>query len=186
MKKSIALIGIYLAFLITSCICPNKGGSLTEITIHSAKGILFSFDKNGIFPYFDSINRNELGIGIVADSISEQVLFTENFISGNQLYACENINKIEYLNSIDSIDIFTIYKFDDNHDEQSKVNDILKPIDQMGEIVDIENINDLIFVDQFLKFTHPPKYDTLQFEITGRILGGGTFRILTNMLVIEK
>jgi len=55
----------------------------------------------------------------------------------------------------------------------------------MGEMLNIDDIGTLSFVDQHLKFIHSPIYDTLQFEITGRITGGECFKILTNRLILN-
>ncbi len=185
MKKLISLLFLNFILFLSSCFCPNDGGSMTYITIHKAEGLLYSFDENGIFPYLDVINRDELGISILPDSTTEKVEFAQNITFGNQLYACEDINKIEYVNSIDSINVFTMYKFDDNFPALSKINDILKPINIYGEILNIEDISALNFVDQHLKFIQSPNYDTLQFKITGRIIGGNSFQILTNMIILD-
>jgi len=185
MRKLISFLLIQLLLLISSCICPNKGGSITYITIKNARGMLYSFDENGIFPYLDEINRNELGISVLPDSTVERVEFSQNISIGNQLYACQDLNDFEYVNSIDSLTIFTVYNFDDSHPAFSKVNDILRPINTMGEMLNIDDIGTLSFVDQHLKFIHSPIYDTLQFEITGRITGGECFKILTNRLILN-
>jgi hypothetical protein len=185
MKKLTSFLLIQFLLFVSSCICPNGGGSTTYITIHHARGLLYSFDENGIFPYLDEINRNELGISVLPDSTTERVEFAQNISIGDQLYACEDPNEIEYVNSIDSLNIFTKYKFDDNHPALSKVNDILRPININGEILLIGDIGTLNFTDQHLKFIQSPIYDTLQFEITGRIVGAGSFKVLTNLLVLN-
>lgn len=184
MKKLTSFLLIHFLLFAASCICPNGGGSMTYITIHNARGLLYSFDENGIFPYFDEINRNEIGISVLPDSMTERVEFAQKISIGNQLYACKDPNEIEYVNSIDSLNIYTKYKFDDNHPALSKVNDILRPININGEILNIDSISALSFTDQHLKFIQSPIYDTLQFEITGRIVGGKSFKVLTNMLIL--
>lgn len=185
MKRLTALFFIQLFLFVSSCICPNGGGSMTYITIQNTRGLLYSFDENGVFPYLDEINRNELGISILPDSTTERVEFAQNISIGNLLFACEDPNEIEYVNSIDSLNIFTIYNFDDSHPALSKVNDILRPINTLGEILNIDDISTLSFIDQHLKFIHSPIHDTLQFEITGRIIGGERFKILTNKLILN-
>lgn len=183
MRKLISILIIQILLFVTSCLCPNKG-SITYITIHDARSILYSFDENGIFPYLDELDRNELGLSILPDSITERVEFTQNLSTGNELYACEDPNEIVYINSIDSLNIYTIFSYDNEHPALSSVNDILRPININGEILNIEDINSLSFTDQHLKFIESPDYDTLQFEITGRISDGNNFRILTNKLIL--
>jgi hypothetical protein len=78
-----------------------------------------------------------------------------------------------------------LYSFDDNCPAFSKTNGILKPINIYGEILNIEDISALNFVDQHLKFIQSPNYDTLQFKITSRIIGGNSFQILTNMIILD-
>lgn len=185
MKKLTSFLLLQFLLFVSSCICPNGGGSMTYITIHSARGLLYSFDENGIFPYLDYINRNEIGISVLPDSTTERVEFAQYISRGNQLYACENQNETEYVNSIDSLNIYTKYKFDDNHPALSKVNDILRPINTNGEILNIDDISTLSFTDQHLKFIQSPIYDTLQFEITGRIVGAKSFKVLTNTLILN-
>ena len=77
MKKIVVLISFYVITILQSCIFFNPCGSdeftTYFITIEKISGLFHSFDENGIFPYLDEFNRNELGISIGADSITERV-----------------------------------------------------------------------------------------------------------------
>ncbi len=184
MKKIISFLLVHFFLFISSCFCPDEG-SITYITIQTARGLLYSFDENGIFPYLDHINRHELGLSIMEDSTSENIEYVQSNMMINQLQACQDPHEIKYINGIDSINIFTIYNFDSDHLASSKVNDILRPINTMGELLDIENITTLNFTMQHLKFIKSPTFDTLQFEITGRIIGSSNFSILTNKIILQ-
>ena len=185
MKKIAVFLLAQLFLLGSSCIDPYGGSSCTYITIQSARGILYSFDENGIFPYFDEINRDELGISVLPDSTTQKIeYYTQNRSIGNRLYA-EAPHRIEFLNSIDSVNIYTLYPFDDNHPALSKINDLLRPLNIYGNVLDIEDISILNAIEMDFKFIQSPTFDTLQFEITGRIVGGDRFTIQTNRLILE-
>ena len=70
MKKLISLTIILLIGLIFTG-CPQ--GSVTWKTIKTVSIKLLSFDRNGIYPYLEDFNKNELGISVYADSLSETV-----------------------------------------------------------------------------------------------------------------
>ena len=78
MKKIKFTVVFYLIFLGISCICPSQG-TTTFITIETASALLYSFDENGIFPYLDEFNREELGITVGMDSVSQNIISQVNF-----------------------------------------------------------------------------------------------------------
>ncbi len=185
MKKVIVLFLLYFTTYLSGCFtCSNKDGSTTYITIHSAKGLFYSFDKNGIFPYLEKFNRDELGITISSDSTSERIEFSllPSFI--NSAYACSDPYEVYFENRIDSVSIFTIYDFDENHLAGSKINELLNPLDNMGETKTGVDIAGLEFITQHFKFFKSPKYDTLQFLIVGRISGEKLFQTETEIVIL--
>lgn len=181
MKKLIKIVIIFsIGFILSSC--PPEP-STTFITIKRVRVLLFSFDKNGIFPHLDEFNKNELGIGIVPDSVSEYTEFAQTLSLGNNAFARSNPNIRTYTNAIDSINIFTLYDFDTNHPAGSSINDILLHLDTMGKTTEIE-INKLSTTELFLKFSAIPKNDSLQFIIIGRITDLGKFIAKTELVVL--
>lgn len=183
MKRPIIILSIYLSVFLASCMCQYEKGKYTYIKIHSARSSLFSFSETGIFPFYDKFNRNKLGIFIVPDSTSTRVEYAKNISYGNNLYACEPIDEIIYENSFDSVNVYTVYPFDNEHPAGSKVNNILQHLGNMGETAsfDLEATN---MTEITLKFTKLPLFDTLRFEITGRIVGGERFRIETEKVTL--
>jgi hypothetical protein len=181
MKKLISLIILLLTGLIFTG-CPP--GSVTWKTIKTVRVKLFSFDKNGIYPYLEDFTKNELGISVYADSLSETVEYAQSFSFGNKAFAMENPNKIYYTNTIDSLNIITLYDFDADHLAGSNVNDILLFLDGMGKIHKVE-IKSLSDVSHFFKFSTFPQNDSLQFEITGRITEEGKFIKRTELVILN-
>jgi hypothetical protein len=181
MQKLIKIVIIFsFGFILSGC--PPEM-STTFLTIKTVRVLFFSFDKNGIFPHLDEFNKHELGIGIIPDSVSERVEYSQAFSFGNNVYARSNPNTISYTNAIDSLNIFTLYDFDANHPAGSNINDILLHLDDMGETTEIE-IRNLSTTMLFLKFSTLPNNDSLQFKITGRITDNGTFISQTELVVI--
>lgn len=170
---------------ITSCICPNKDFSTTYITIHSARALFYSFDENGVFPHLEEFNRNELGISIFPDSTSEILEIAYLPSLGSSAYACQNPHEIFYTNSIESINIYTIYNFDDEHPANSKINDILLHLNTMGETTKVDNISDFKFIDIHFKFSEIPKFDTMQFLVTGHLTDKEDLQITTELTILE-
>jgi hypothetical protein len=185
MKKLSAFLLIHLLLFASSCLCPSGGGSTTYITIHSVGGSIYSFDENGMSLYNVEIDRERLGIYIYPDSTDQRVEFAQSVVVGNQIYACEDNHYIEYTNSIESINFFTVFDFDNNHPASTNINNILQPGYNYGAILDVFDVNSMNFTDLHFKFVQPPTYDTLQFEITGRLVGGKDFKILTDMIILE-
>jgi len=180
MKKLIRIAIIFsIAFILSGC--PPEI-STTYITIKTARVLLFSFDKNGNYPYLEEFNKNELGIGVVTDSVSEYVDFAQTVSFGNNVFA-SNPNTITYTNAIDSLNIFTLYNFDTNHPAGSNINDILLHLDPMGK-TDLIEISELSTTTLFLKFGIIPDNDSLQFKITGRITDIGKFIAKTELVVL--
>lgn len=184
MKKIISLVAIYISMFVTSCFCPDKG-STTHVTIVSARAIFYSFDRNGVFPYYESYNRNELGISVLSDSVVKNVLLASAHYTGKDIIACEDPHKIIYENSIDSINVFTLYNFNEAYPASSNVNDLLVPMYVNNEVLPNFDINEIAFISQHFKFKVAPDYDTMQFLITGRIAGEGIFGVLSQMAVIK-
>jgi len=182
MQKRITIVIIFsIGFILSGC--PPEKTSTTFLTIKTVRVLFFSFDKNGIFPHLEEFNKNELGIGIVPDSVSERVEFAQAFSFGNNLYARSNPNTVTYTNTIDSLNIFTLYDFDANHPAGSNINDILLHLDTMGETAELE-ISNLSTTMLFLKFSTIPNSDSLQFKITGRITDIGMFIAKTELVVL--
>ncbi len=182
MKKFIFALMIYFSGTIISCCSDDR--TITYNTVESANVLLFSFDENGIFPYRDMYNPSELGIGIYADSLSTRVEMASNFSTMDKAYACTNPNEVIYINTIDSLNVTTVFDFDDNHLAGSNINDILLYLDDFGETYEL-NVNEVSSISNHFKFSIEPQNDSLQFKISGRITEKGKF-IKTTELVILK
>ena len=179
-KYKISLLVIF-CFLLTGC--PDDGTTTYE-TIKSIRTFLFSFDENGIFPHLEEFNQEELGIAIVPDSTVQRIEYASTFSIGPKVYARSNPNEYIILNSIDSLNVITIYDFDDNHPAGNNINDILLYLDDMGETFDLP-INGLTSVSHTLKFSTIPQNDSLQFEVSGRITGEGVFTKKTDLVILD-
>jgi len=183
MKKIATIIILFtIASILSSC--PSDEGTITYIKIKSAGALLFSFDENGIFPHLQDFNRDEIGIGISFDSISERIEIAQTFSLMSKTYAWSNPNEIIYLNRIESINVFTLYDFDSNHPAGSNINDILLYLDHFGKTSDL-NINDLSSISHHFKFSVAPEKDTLQFDITGIITDEKDFTERTELVILE-
>jgi hypothetical protein len=182
MKKILILFFVSgLACVLTSC--PGDF-STTYKTIKSANVLLFSFNEHGIFPHLENFNKNELGIGVYPDSIFERYEVAQSHAIINSAYAMENPHEIVYTNAIDSINVITIYDFDEEHPGGSNVNDILLFLNGMGETKEL-NINKLSTEYHHFKFSKVPKNDSLQFEISGRIIDEGNFKLKTKLEIVN-
>lgn len=182
MKKIPFALAIYFFGSIISC-CSDVG-SITYETIVSADVLLFSFDENGIFPYMDEFNPNELGIAVSADSISSKIVFAKSVSNMDKAYACEDPNQVFYTNTIDSLHVITVYDFDSQHLAGSPVNDLLLYLDHFGVTSPI-NIQETESRMHLYKFSKAPENDSLQFRISGRITHQGTFEKTTDLVVLE-
>ncbi len=184
MKKFTVLILIHLIAILQSC-CGNVEFTTYFITIERVRGLFYSFDENGIFPYLDEFNRNELGVTITADSTTERIEISHlirPFI--NSAFACQDPTETIFENEIVSINVFSKYPFDDEFMGGDKVNDILEPLDILGQTTSGIDINRLSFISQQLKFSRIPKYDSMQFIITGIIQQKGTFSFETELVIL--
>ena len=180
MKKLTSFIILFFLGCIFSS-CPREA-STTYKTIKTVHVLLFSFDKNGMFPYLDDFNKNELGIGIYPDSVSERVEVAQSFPLGNEVYAMADPHQIIYTNAIESLNVITLCDFDTNHPAGSNMNDILLILNGMGKTTKI-NINDLSSQELYLKFASTPQNDSLQFQITGKITDEGDFTAKTELII---
>jgi hypothetical protein len=159
--------------------------TITYETIETAKVSLFSFEENGIFPYHGEYNPNELGIGIYGDSISSRTEIAQHISNMDKVYAMGNPNEYYLTNTIDSLNVYTVYDFDSDHPAGSKVNDILLFLDGMfGETSEI-NINETSSALHNYKFSAVPQNDSIQFEITGRITNKGNFNKKTQLVILD-
>ncbi len=182
MKKILTIFLIFgLTCILTSC--PGEF-STTYMTIKSANVLLFSFNEHGIFPHLETFDKNELGIGVYPDSIFERYEVAQSHTIINSAYAMEDPHQVVYTNSIDSINVYTIYDFDEEHPAGSNVNDILLFLNTMGETKEL-NINQLSAESHHFKFSAVPTNDSLQFEITGRITNEKNFKLNTKLIIID-
>ncbi|WP_369049535.1 hypothetical protein [Tenacibaculum sp. UWU-22] len=165
---------LFALILITINSCCTGDEDVSTNTIESARGFLYSYDENGIYPYFDEFNPNELGIGVTADSITNT--FEINDGCGP--------TEIIYTNSIDSLNIITIYDFNNDYLAGSNVNNLLLGQDGLGGTYPTE-INNNSSVSHTYKFSVVPENDSLQFLISGRIINKGNFSILTDLIIID-
>jgi hypothetical protein len=182
MKKiQFALIIYFFGSIISCC---SDDGSITYETIKSANVLLFSFDENGIFPYLEAFNPNELGIAVSADSISSRIVFAKPLSNIDIAYACDDPNLVFYTNTIDSLNIITVYDFDDNHLAGSQVNDLLLNLNSFGNTSSI-NVQEVESISHIFKFSKASENDSLQFKITGRITSEGVFEKTTDMIIFD-
>ena len=183
MKKLILILLLsYFGCLIPGC----RKITYTYRTIKSALVLFYSFNEHGIFPYTESYNKNELGIGVFADpeTYKDELDIAQFSPNYSTLCAMENPHKIIWTNTIDSINVYTVYDFDENHPAGSKVNDILLCISSMGETSTCI-INELSDISHYFKFSVTPTGDSLQFEIRGRITGEHSFDQKTDLVIIK-
>jgi len=182
MKKIASIIILFsLSCLFSSC---PRETSTTYITIKTVRVMLYSFDKNGIFPYLDEFYKDQLGIGVFDDSISERVVFAQSFSLGNQAFARGNPDQRVYTNAIESLNIITLYDFDSIHPAGSNVNDILLHQNSMS-VTSVLDINKLSSTMHFLKLSTVPQNDSLQFQITGLITDEGDFTKKTELVILK-
>ena len=175
---------LHLIPLLTSCPCPKVNETFITVEIMSVEGIVFGFNENGIFPKFEEISRQEVGLSIRPDSTEETMSQIQmNFSFINPLYACQNPERIEYVDLIDSIQVYTMYDFDENHQEGSSVMDILLSMDINGNTSKFDP-NDAFF-DKYFKFNEVPTNDSLQMRVTGSISNGEHFDFLTNKIYFK-
>jgi hypothetical protein len=182
MKKLLSIITLLLIGVLFSG-CP-RAGSIHYKTIKTAQTVLFSFNENGIFPYLEEFNRNELGISVVPDSIFEAIELAQNYSLSNQVFAMSDPNEIIFTNSIEALNVTTLYNFDENHLAGSNVNDILLFLNSMGD-TSVGDINNLSSVSHLLKFSIAPENDTLQFEVSGQITNEGEFNLKTALVILK-
>lgn len=180
-KYKISVLVIF-SFLLTGC--PNDAGVTTYETIKSANVLLFSFDEYGNYPHLDEFNPEQLGIGVYPDSISTRRDIATSFSFGNKVYARTDPNTTITLNAIDSLNVFTVYDFDENHPAGSNINDILLFLDGFGQTFEV-NINDLSSTSHYLKFSNIPENDSLKFKVTGRITKEGLFSKETELVILR-
>lgn len=182
MKKRIyILITISLGCILSSC---PGGISVKYKTIKSVNVLLYSFNEFGIYPYLEVFNKNELGIGVYPDSIYESNEIAQSYSLMGSAYAMADPTQIIYTNAIDSINVITIYDFNEEHPAGSNVNDILLFLDGMGD-TKIININELSSDTHYFKFSAIPQNDSLQFEISGRITNEKNFNLTTKLIIIK-
>ena len=170
MKK----IALFMLTFISIYSCCTGDEDVSIDTIESAKGFIYSYDQNGIYPYFDEFNPNELWIGVIGDSI------TNRFEMNDGCGPTEIINT----NSIDSLNVISIFDFNDNYPAGSNVNDLLLGQDGLGGTFTTE-VNNNSSVSHIYKFSAVPENDSLQFIITGRITNKGNFTSITDLIIID-
>lgn len=158
--------------------------SYTYRTIKSADVLLFSFSEHGIFPHLESFNRNEMGIGVYPDSLYDTYELAQSVSSMSSIYAMEDPNQMIWTNTIDSINVYTVFDFDEKHQAGSNVNDILLSLDDMGD-TENNNIHELSAISHNFKFSAIPQNDSLQFEVSGRITDEYQFQLKTELVIIE-
>lgn len=180
-KYKISILVIF-SFLLTGC--PAEDRTITYETIKSVGTFLFSFDENGIFPHLEEFDPEELGIAVVPDSIFRRTEYVNTFSLGSKAYARSSPNELISLNAIDSLNVYTIYDFDENHPAGSNINDILLYLDGMGETSEL-NITDLYSVFHTLKFSTVPENDSLKFRVTGRIIDERLFSKETELVILQ-
>ncbi len=183
MKKLSFVLFLYFFGSILTCCTTEK--VITYETIETAKVSLFSFGENGLFPYYDEYNPNELGIGIYGDSTSIRKEIAQHISNMDRVYAMSDIDEHYYTNTIDSLNVYTVYDLDSDHPAGSNVNDILLYLDGMyGETSEI-NINEASSQMHNFKFSTIPQNDSIQFEISGRITNKGNFSKKTELIIFD-
>lgn len=181
MKKALVIL-FFFGLSIIFPGCPK--GTITYVTIKTVRGIVFSFNEHGVFPNTDNFNRSEIGIGIYPDSVFRSYDLAHTFSLINQVYAMENPNEMIFTNAIESLNVVTLYAFDDEHPAGSNVNDILLLLNDFGNTYNVK-VDSLSLWRYDLKFAIPPQNDSLQFEITGRITNESDFKVKTQLVVLE-
>ncbi|MDN3593740.1 hypothetical protein [Zunongwangia endophytica] len=112
-------------------------------------------------------------------------IYFSAFLSDLPTYGRSDPNEYVQTNQIDSVNIFTVYDFNENYPAGSNVNEMLLFLDHMGETSPIEDLNEQKFISLSLKFSEIPSYDTLQFRVTGRISDEGIFEENTKLVILD-
>ncbi len=186
MNKIKFTVLFYIITLVLSCICPNNG-TTTKITIENAATLLYSFDENGIFPFLEEFNREELGILVAADSTTREIVALTNFGIIQSGYACDDPDERFYDNAIDSITVFTLFDYNNNYKSGDSFVSNLNYVSGFdGETFEINNLIDDQGIDFLFKFKEPPTKDTLQFKVTGRIIDKGDFELYTKKIILKE
>ncbi len=186
MKKFTALGCLYLIVFLQSC-CRHEGFTTIYRTIESARGLFYSYNEHGIYPYLEVFDRNELGFSIGPDSVSRTIEVSQLLPPMiNSALACQNPKEIINVNFIDSVNVFTKYNFNEEYQAGSNINDLLLPLDIYENPTYGIDINQLQFFHQYFKFSAVPSADSMQFVITGRITDKGIFQYETELTVLTN
>ncbi|AZQ43946.1 hypothetical protein [Nonlabens ponticola] len=183
MKKFSIILFIYFFGSIMSC-CSN-GGTITTITIESVYSELYFYeepeeDGRRINPEIEEL----LAIIIDADSVSQEVDIVANFSNMDTAMACDDGDSFRVTNLIDSVQVFTIYDFDQNHPAGTSVNDILQ---KFGNPENVAGLQIIDLEDDFyrFKFLSQPQNDSIQFLIRCRITERGRTETNTQLIITE-
>jgi len=185
MKKLSFVLFVYFFGSILTCCTTDR--IITYETIESVSVSLHSFDENGAFLNLNEFNPNDLRIRISADSTSVRKEIAQHISNMDKAYAMSNPNEHYFTNTIDSLNVYTVYDFDSDHPAGSNVNDIFLYLDGIwGNTYTSEiNINETSSTMHMYKFSTVPQNDSIQFEITGRITNKGNFSKRTELVIFD-
>lgn len=181
MKRLTSLLSLYFVILLVGCI-PERYTQTTE-TIKSVRATIFSYENYG-----NVLTRDQLSICIQSDTVIYSVKTAQRSYSSSSAFADEYEPSVIYANYIDSVDVYTVFDYDDNHLANSLVNDILSTgyyindstafTGWVGQFYASYNIN--------LNFkTSATSSDSVQFRIEGKLSDGVKFTTKTQLVVFN-
>ncbi len=174
--KKITILVILLIPVVVGCICPDD--TITRIEIYSVESAAYGYDTHDLNPEFENINRYFVGFSVFADSIIASV--TEN----NQLdpAACNNSNRVEYADQIDSLHVFTVFDYNDEFTAGDDLSSLVRLQMRFRRHNNLFELESHRFIWEYFRFTNAPTNDSLQLRITGRVSNGTKLEMITNTI----
>ena len=178
MMKKFNTKGILLlfSFLVIGCADSLDEADITTYkSIKSVEALLYSFDENGDGPIYSEFDIERIGMSVYPDS------------TVTEFEARVKPDVISYTNFFDSLNFFTVHYFDDEHPAGSNINDLLLvlfPSDN-DQMLEVQFAGGLTTKGNDFKLNALPQNDSLQFIVSGRIIGEGTFSEMTQLVILN-
>ena len=178
MMKKFNTKGILLlfSFLVIGCADSLDESDITTYkSIKSVEALLYSFDENGDGPIYSEFDIERIGMSVYPDS------------TVTEFEARVKPDVISYTNFFDSLNFFTVHYFDDEHPAGSNINDLLLvlfPSDN-DQMLEVQFAGGLTTKGNDFKLNALPQNDSLQFIVSGRIIGEGTFSEKTQLVILN-
>ncbi|MEQ8239028.1 MAG: hypothetical protein RIA69_07430 [Cyclobacteriaceae bacterium] len=169
MKRLGHFLILEMAISLTSCLyCFDKEAYYTYIDVHSV-GIEMVADYTQTYDSNDtSVFKSDLHFSIFPDSISDYLEIVSSGSFTQSLMACDDNNHTFYNQTMDSLQVYTLYDLNSEFPAGAVINEVLS----------IKSFQSLSYLDinvgyeasgLLLKLAVVPKSDTVQFLLTGRL-----------------